>query len=116
MIHPPQRAIDFDECLDGITLVLDVMRMCHDLRNYLLNETILEWKVTAPELLGKYFVPEFSRNLIAGPISSHGRHGSVRRPIVFKSEEREPQILIAIHRISWKEMRADLNAGNLRVL
>src|SRR5258708_1922401 len=116
MIHPPQGAVDFDERLDGIALVLNLMRMCHDLRHYLLNETILKRKVSASELLGKDFVPEFSGNFIAGAIASHDLHGRVCRPIVFQREEREPQILFALHRIPREEMCAHLYAGSLAVL
>src|SRR5689334_14604127 len=112
MIHEAQSTADLNKRFNPITLILDRRRVCRDLRHYFLNETILEWKIAASEFLGKHFVPEFGGDFIAGRIASHDRDRRVRRPIIFKSEERESQILRAFYRISRKETRSDLYAGN----
>src|ERR1041385_4869924 len=116
MIHTAQSTVDLNKRFNRITLVLDRRRVCRDFRNKCLNETVLESKIAASEFLGKHFVPEFGGDFIPGRVASDDRYRSVRRPIIFKSEERESQILRAFYRICRKETRSDLRTGNYCVV
>src|SRR5438552_5660243 len=116
VIQVPQLAVDLDKRFYRVPLVLNCLGMSHDLRNDFSDEAILERKFPAAKFLRKDFVPEFRGGLIPGSIASNNFHRRVRRPVVFESEQREAEILIALDRISWKEALPDLNSGDFCIV
>src|SRR5437870_13723096 len=116
MVQATQFAVDLNKRLDRITLILNLASVRHNLRHNLLNEAVLERNVAAAKFFGKDFVPELSGGFITGGIAGNDLHRSVRRLIILKSEKREADILLAFDRVSGKEMRTNLHAGNLGIV
>src|SRR5437879_2542110 len=116
MIQPPQLAVDLYECFYRIRLVLDFVRVSHDFRNNFLNQAVLERKLPAAKCFWKDFVPELRGGFISSGIASDHLHWRVHRPIVFEGEQREAKLLVTLGRISWKEVRPDLNSGNFCII
>ena len=116
VVQAPQLAVDLDEGLYPIALILNFVCVSDDLRNDFSDEAILERKFPAAKFLRKDFVPKLRGGFIPGSIASNDFHRRVRRPVVFESEQREAEILIALDRISWKEVLPDLNSGDFCII
>jgi hypothetical protein len=89
-----QVAVDFNERLDGIALVLDIGSMTRDFRNDFGNESVLQRDIPAAKFLRKDLVPELGADFIAGGVGGDNLHGSIGGPVVLKRKKCEVQLFI----------------------
>src|SRR5215467_15642775 len=103
-----QVAVDFDEVLDRISLILDGGRVRHDFRYDLLHQAVFERNFSGAEFLRENLVPELGGRLIACRISGDYLYRRVGGQVVFEREQREVKVLVEL--VPWEELLPDLNS------
>src|SRR5215510_2681689 len=116
MIFLAQAAVDQHECFHSIALILDFLRVTHDLRNDFLHEAVFQRNITAPKFLREYLMPKARADFFAATIACNNLHRRISRPVVLEREKRKSQVLIrTLDRMAGEEVVSYENAGGFRV-
>src|SRR5262245_17788515 len=77
MIGFSQLAIDFQKCLDQVSLVLNARTMRHHLRYDFLQESVIEGDLATTKLLWEDLVPKARHRLVSGTVARHNLQQAV---------------------------------------